>query len=529
MKELYNNSKIKEIEIRYLMRSQLKNYRLEIYWEHDFDKLVKTQAYINFMLSLNNREALDKKTDATITERDFFYGGRVNALKFYMKKKSNNEIKYFDVCSLYPYVCKRKSYPKGHPEIIRENFNMTYGFYYGIMKCKLLPPKKLFHPAIPIRINNRLIFTLCYSCAKTTQHSKCNHSDEERSLYGEWGTPEIYKSLELGYQLVKIFCVLHYKTKFEYKNENEPGLFGGYVNNWLKEKVEASGFPGWVQTENDKDTYISDYFKNEGITLNKSKIHFRAGDRSLAKLFLNSIFGKLAYKGNRPKTKFIDEKIEFVDLLIDDSIDITFYDIINDNRLMVSYINKNAGLETNYKGNVIVGSFVTMWARMYLLEQLLLLNKRVIYFDTDSLIFTHKEGEYQPLLGDFLGNWSDELPSGVKIKEFVSTGPKSYCLRLSNGGAIVKIKGITQNYANKDKLSFSSMKSSVFCMAKNKSEELSDGIIITNKLHFCRNKVKSTISNKGITKVLKFKYTKRMKYVNQADPFITYPFGYDFD
>ncbi len=38
------------------------------------------------------------------------------------------------------------------------------------------------------------------------------------------------------------------------------GLFGEYVDMFLKIKQEASGYPSWVQTDEDKEKFIEDYF-----------------------------------------------------------------------------------------------------------------------------------------------------------------------------------------------------------------------------------------------------------------------------
>ena len=41
---------------------------------------------------------------------------------------------------------------------------------------------------------------------------------------------------------------------------------------FLKLKQESSGFPSWVQSEDDKDRYIDDYRRSEGIALDKAPI-----------------------------------------------------------------------------------------------------------------------------------------------------------------------------------------------------------------------------------------------------------------
>ena len=37
------------------------------------------------------------------------------------------------------------------------------------------------------------------------------------------------------------------------------------------------------------------------------------------------------------------------------------------------------------------------------------LGQRVLYFDTDSIFFISRPGEYEPKLGDFLGEFTNEI------------------------------------------------------------------------------------------------------------------------
>ena len=49
------------------------------------------------------------------------------------------------------------------------------------------------------------------------------------------------------------------------------------MNTFLRIKKESSGYPNWVQTEDDKDKYIENYFQNEGIQLIKENIREISG------------------------------------------------------------------------------------------------------------------------------------------------------------------------------------------------------------------------------------------------------------
>ena len=133
-----------------------------------------------------------------IDPREPLSGGRCNALKimYDVKENSDKEIKYIDICSLYPYVCKHKSYPVGQPKILTtENIDMTnIRQYEGIIKCKVLPPADLFYPILPVHCNSKMMFPLCMKCAEDSS-VKCSHSKEERSLVGTWVTFELFKAL----------------------------------------------------------------------------------------------------------------------------------------------------------------------------------------------------------------------------------------------------------------------------------------------------------------------------------------------
>ena len=60
--------------------------------------------------------------------RDALFGGRTNSTKLYQEidETSNEEIKYIDVCSLYPTICKYGQFPLGHqPSILKRTFIKT--------------------------------------------------------------------------------------------------------------------------------------------------------------------------------------------------------------------------------------------------------------------------------------------------------------------------------------------------------------------------------------------------------------------
>ena len=84
---------------------------------------------------------------------------------------------------------------------------------------------------------------------------------------------------------------------------------------FLKLKQESSGYPSLVHSEADKDSYIEDYRRAEGIALDKASIFKNAGQRTLAKLKLNSMWGKWAQNQNKSQTSLVTSEKEFYELL----------------------------------------------------------------------------------------------------------------------------------------------------------------------------------------------------------------------
>jgi hypothetical protein len=108
--------------------------------------------------------------------------------------------------------------------------------------------------------------------------------------------------------------------------------------------------------------------------------------------------------------------------------------------------------------NVVLGCFVTCYGRMRLYEELFKIVERVLYFDTDSIIFISKENHYKPDSADYLGKFTSEIKGDSFIELFVSAGPKNYGNKLNNGQTSCKIKGFSVNFIASESLNFQSMR-----------------------------------------------------------------------
>ena len=82
-------------------------------------------------------------------------------------------------------------------------------------------------------------------------------------------------------------------------------LFRRYIDTFLKIKQESSGFPQQCETEEEKEKYIQEIFKREKIVLDSSSIEKNPVQRTIAKLFLNCLWGKFAQRLQLPKTQYL--------------------------------------------------------------------------------------------------------------------------------------------------------------------------------------------------------------------------------
>jgi hypothetical protein len=154
------------------------------------------------------------------------------------------------------------------------------------------------------------------------------------------------------------------------KDSNSGGLFAEYVNMFLKLKHESSGYPSLVQSEEDKDRYIEEYLRAEGIALDKASISKNAGQRTLTKLKLNSVWGKWAQNQNKTQTTLVTSEKEFYELLTSPGIEVTNLIFPNDDFAWVIWRYSEDNVAAGKNVNVAVAAYVTNQARLKQYEYL---------------------------------------------------------------------------------------------------------------------------------------------------------------
>ena len=504
---VYNHKTMQELycstveKIEYLKRQ---GYNVVEVWECDVRRELKQNEEMKYYFDhYHVAEPLEP--------RHALYGGRTNAAKLQHCCQGDEQIRYVDFTSLYPHVNRSKTVPTGHPEIITENFDEDLSNYFGLIKCTVLPPCGLFHPVLPHHGQNKLMFALCKTCADTRNQTPCTHSDAERAIQGTWCSVEVMKALEKGYRILQMHEVWHFPRKSD-------TLFKEYIDTFAKIKLEASGYPKDCVTDEQKQWYVNDIFENQGIQLDPTKISYNPGLRILAKLMLNLFWGKFAQRSNLTKTKQIEDPQVFFDYLTSDEITVLDADLVSDEIMEIRYEYGDKFVQPDPKTNVVIAAFTTAYARLQLYDELDMLQERVLYYDTDSVIYLGQPGQPEPRLGNYIGDLTDEL-GGDHITVFASGGPKNYGYKTSGGKTDIKVRGITLDCTARQKVNFESMCELVSLRAEC---GVTGTVTVDIPFRITRNTRTKEIQTKRMKKDYRVVYNKRVI----IDYYKTLPYGY---
>ena len=378
---------------------------------------------------------------------NYFYGGRTEVFQLYYNARATTDqkLQYHDVCSLYPYVCAFKELPNGIPQfILGMHIDSERLFhpnpqikYWGYIHCRILPNPDCLIGFLPSRHSSgRLQFTL----------------DEQD---GCWGLDELELAWRQGYKVLEVYGIIHWDP-----SQRSDQLFRPYVDFFLRMKQEAEGWKKLGARGNDPDEeeqtrLVEELFQSNGQIgrIRKEKVSKNPVKRMLAKLFLNSLWGKFAQK---PETEIFGTVYglkQFFELwknkqVIQSSIE---FRQVSSEIFKVKYKMNEEYIRSNRRGNMALAAKVTEHARCELHKQMIKIGpERIIYCDTDSLVF-HWPLEGEDLTGIGLGKWTNEYPNDV-IWEFYAIAPKFYTLMLESGHTCLKVKGIQPTLQNVERL-----------------------------------------------------------------------------
>ena len=396
-------------------------YNIVIMWECDWRRM-------------KNKKKLTSKVDLIkrlpLNPRDAYYGGRTNAVSLYKKVTGDEKIHYIDVVSMYPTVMAlpQYQYPIGQHEVRRfddpEMLPVPLEELFGFQKCHVVPPNNLYHPVLPERSEcGKLLFPLY-------------------PITGTWTHVELQKAVSLGYVIDEVYEQHHFPP-----SNRTNTLFHPYIQTFFDMKKKA---------EEDK---------NPGL-------------KQVAKLCLNSFYGKFGFNvENQSNTKIIRSHKQLWNI-VHGSFKRATADVIN-NSVAIGTFHSNDEYTTHQKSNVYIAAYVTAYARLKLYEALEILQDKVLYFDTDSVVYCSPTGEHLVPISDSgaLGTWSDELKDtpGDYFTEFVSSGPKTYAMKSRSGkNDVCKSKGFQLSVKNREIFNFESLKDQILHKASGGEFTLED-------------------------------------------------------
>ena len=494
--ETYMKQQIQRVGLNPFDSLTIASYAMKIYLTLDMPK--------DSICRLSPKEETDIKKS--------MHGGRTDT-KCLLREWGEDELargcfgKYQDVQSLYPTVQFYDPMPCGIPTY-HENVDNIPNDFFGFACVDIKCTKYLHHPILvhTDEISGRLI------------------SDLKPKKQIVIASPELHLALQNGYVIEKIYWLYEFQASWD--------LFKSYFQRFIKFKVEASGMPLWIKTDDEWNEFYLKH-KEMGIELDKSNMIKNPGQKAGAKLNCNSLWGKFGEKDAYFQwltfySETDGEKIlKFENDWIDGNIDVNYYrkSFNNDTLAIVCKNLDRENYDFNFfarerrgKRNIAIASMVTSHARCRLWNELNKLGDRVLYFDTDSIIYEYDPNLYNIPEGRYLGEWEDET-GGCPIIKFVSTGPKcySYCVKMSDGSLkyFTKVKGITLNYENNEKINYDSMK----MLVKNELDSID-----TKCLSFDYSRRFGKLVTRDIIKSFKKTYNKG--YVDPMN-FKVKPFGWE--
>lgn len=420
-------------------------YRFKIIWEHEFDSTYQQLS------------PYEKECSSLFSFQEAFYGGRTEVFSPYANAQVlNKEIKDIDVTSLYPSVYLAKL-PVGIPVHLRGSIEIDPqrlhpshpNRYFGFVKCHVTPNPKDIIGLLPQHDpeTKRLCFPV-------------------HPMVGVWGTEELYLAIEQGYIVNTIYELYHWDQL-----QSSDQHLRGYVSYFLRMKQEAEGWKklsggefGHTPTEEQQAIIIQRLYEQNGYLarIRPEYVEVNPVKRQLAKLYLNSLWGKFAQQTSYRQFKTIYSPEQFATLWSDPLL---VRDKFQVRESAPGIFKCSYDIQTPYTvpvahENVLFAAMVTMHARCVLHKRILLIGpERALYVDTDSLKFLmDKDDRIENYTGVGLGKWTDEYPDEV-IEEFGALAPKMYTLAFKDKQEeSVRGKGVILSLRNQRRLRLEHLK-----------------------------------------------------------------------
>lgn len=447
--------------------------------------------------------------------RSAYYGGMTEVFKASHEFGPEEEGRALDVTSLYPSVMYFYPYPEGPARWLRlgeEEFN--WELHRGFAEVTVTCPPDLRIPILPVHTEEgRLVFDL------------------QSPKRGVWSTAELKFAVQHGYSIQAWHRVLVW-------NDWSTEVFRDYVAQLFLLKTVAAG---GVADEAEGRALLLKHAQH--LQLGPERLErllaplgglaacartmqqSNAGLKTIAKLLLNSLYGKFAQR-DFPKVEVVKTGEELAAILLDGKRQLRCARIMSEN--LVEVVTENVVSNVSVQQSQLktlpqLAAMVTAYGRLTLMKKIFELGAdHILYCDTDSVYYRCPRSAPSQAEENLLGLWENDLPAGARIvKEFVATGPKAYgyYLELKDGSLTerVKIKGFPGLAALKELFTVKNLKEHFAW--RDESEEHKQTFELPR---FFRNKTDFKINSGTASRSFRAVYHKR-EVLPDGD---TLPFGY---
>ncbi len=414
-------------------------------------------------------------------------GGRTDVKTFHAELTLEEiaqgvRFRYVDVVSLYPYQQAVHKFPVGLPTIYIYNKDYTpcishqgmlkcgcfhkelpYDIqiendpeltsldilndpsFFGIICATVEPPKTLFHPILPVYDYNTLKCT--FPLTTITE--------------GIFTSIEFKKALEYGYRLIRVHRYDKYKAA--------DSLWADKIKDqYMQKMINSRNKPSPEEHQRLVEEYETKFDMGEELkkAYNQDLWGKRPAIKQAYKTMVNCAWGKHAERKDRDQVYISGlDGCESMQQILENhhsglsSVRITQLDDRHD---LIKVKNDLKQVQPDLSGAYLpCAVFVPAYGRLQLWEELNKLGKRVLYHDTDSIIYKASvTGEYNIPESDIWGEWEREdvdVKNGGII-EFVSAGPKSYAFKCKDGPQVLKTKGVSLGPKTQEIFNFDVMK-----------------------------------------------------------------------
>lgn len=442
------------------LKNEVPGIKIKVIYGCDFKKeLENPSSSTKNFLKFYAKKSRPKKR---LNPRHSLRGGRTEVFCPQYEVGPDEEIIHLDINSSYPFQAFNE-FPVGeYSVIIGDDLNkVAYNWIskkycikgdevFGLVHCKVIAPKNLTLPYLGYRhtVNGEtfVCYSLCKGCSEKqhTRNRKCTHGEKKRSFVVTITSIELNSLRHLGYE-IELYEIYQFWKKDK--------IFHSFMGALNRMKIKYEGFPTEIETFSEQLAYIKSINSEFGYQL--TEFEKNPDFRKIWKSAMVSFLGKFGEQQINKSIKFISNFDGFEEhvFVSHDQGKKVYISEVTEDLCQVSIVKKPNGKRR--KGNLIYTAFVNAMARDKLYFDMMKLkeaNFKVLYVDTDAVVFAKKKGQTVPLtMGKEIGQWKIEHDN---IKSFHCLGLKNYilCYNDSKIEPTIKICGLRNDVFGKEYL-----------------------------------------------------------------------------